>query len=400
MSTVSQLSSSVRARYINAYTKGVENRKLYELLCDPISMDKEILQRSSSVVTPYLSDMAITAQTISETVDLPPQNLRDTTATITPTSRGDGIQDSEKLLLQAFTDYGSARFEKLGQNMVATLEALIIDSAMAGTLVSRAEARATLDAADAASRLMDVDFFEAANLLKEMGCPQIQQDGINAPAGFIAICHPDAYYDLLSAGLIDDIAMYQDQNIWLNGALGALNGFQIISSPFAKVFACAGEDNATSLGQADTLSAAANAMAKSISVTTGTNIAGGRYVLVGTEETASTFYPENERVKHISGTTTSVIVAGGPSGGLKYDHASGTGVKNNDSVYPTLFGGPKSLAKIYAPDVGEFGEVVGPKRTGNAEQFVSLFWKWYGAYAIMNQNWLVRHEASSSLDNI
>ena len=399
MSTVSQLSNSVRARYINAYTKGVENRKLYELMCEPISMDKEILQNSSSVVTPYLSDMAISAQTISETVDIPPQNLRDTTSTITPTSRGDGIQDSEKLLLENYTDYGAARFEKLGQNTVATLEALIIDSAMAGSLVSRAEARATLDSADTGSRLTDVDFFESANLLKEMGCPMIQEDGINVTNGYMAIMHPDAYYDLLSAGLIDDIASYQDKQIWLNGTLGTLNGFQILSSPFAKVFMGAGEDNATSLG-ADTLSAAANALAKSLSITTGTNAAGGRYITVGTEETGNTFYPENERVKHISGTTTSVIVGGGPNGGLKYDHASGTVVQNNDSVYPVLFGGPKSLAKIYAPDVGEFGEVVGPKRTGNADQFVSLFWKWYGAYAIMNENWLVRGEFSSSLDNI
>ena len=232
-----------------------------------------------------------------------------------------------------------------------------------------------------------------------MGCPMIQEDGINVTNGYMAIMHPDAYYDLLSAGLIDDIASYQDKQIWLNGTLGTLNGFQILSSPFAKVFMGAGEDNATSLG-ADTLSAAANALAKSISITTGTNAAGGRYVHLGTEETGTTFYPENERVKHISGTTTSVIVGGGPNGGLKYDHPSGTIVQNNDSVYPVLFGGPKSLAKIYAPDVGEFGEVVGPKRTGNADQFVSLFWKWYGAYAIMNENWLVRGEFSSSLDNI
>ncbi len=399
MSTVGQLSNSVRARYINAYTKGVMNRRLYEFMCEPISVDKEILQNSSSVVTPYLSDMNITAQSISETVDIPPQNLRDATATITPTSRADAIQDSEKLLLEAYTDYGAARFEKLGQNTVATLEALIIDSAMSGNLLKRAEARSTMDAGDTTSRLLDTEFFEAANLLKEMGCPMIQEDGINVTNGFMAIMHPDVYYDVLSSGLIDDIASYQDKNIWLNGTLGTLNGFQIIASPFAKVFMGAGEDNGTSLG-ADTLSAAGNALAKSISITTGTNAASGRYLTVGTEETSTTYYPTNERVKHISGTTTSVIVGGGPNGGLKYDHAILSKVQNNDSVYPVLFGGPSSLAKIYAPDVGEFGEVVGPKRDGLVDQFVSLGWKWYGAYAIMNQNWLVRGEYVSSLDNV
>lgn len=399
MSTTAILDASVRARYINAYMKGVFNRKLYELMCESISVDKEILQRSSSVVVPYLSDMAISAGTISETVDITPQTLRDTTASITPTSRGDAIQDSELLLLQNYTSYGAARFEKLGQNMIATLEALIIDSAMAGSLFQRAEARANLDAGDATSYLIDTEFFRAANLLKEMGCPQVQDDGINVPAGFIAIMHPDAYYDLLSAGKIDDIAIYQNQKIWLNGALGALNGFQIIASPFAKVFGGAGEDNGTPLG-ADTLSAAAEALAKSISITTGTAAASGRYLTIGTEETGTTFFPMNERVTHVSGTTTSVIVAGGPNGGLKYDHASGANVQNNDSVYPVLFGGPKSLAKVYAPEVGEFGEIVGPERDGILKQFISLGWKWYGAYAIMNENWLVRGEYSCSLDNV
>ena len=94
------------------------------------------------------------------------------------------------------------------------------------------------------------------------------------------------------------------------------------------------------------------------------------------------------------------LVGGGSNGGLKYDHASGTGINNNDSVYTCLFGGPKSIAKVYAPDIGEFGEVVGPKRDGLLDQFVSLGWKWHGAYAIMNENWLTRWEGSSSLDNI
>lgn len=399
MSTVAQLSSAVRARYMPDYIRGVENRKLYELMCYPIAKDKEILQNSSSVYTPYLSDMNITAQTISETVDIPPQNLRDTTADITPTSRGDAIQDSEKLLLQAYTDYKAARFEKLGQNVVATLEALIIDSAMAGSLVQRYEARTGMDAGNANALLVDTEFFEAANLLKEMGCPQVQEDGINVTNGFIAIMHPDVYFDLLAGGLIDDIASYQDKGIWLNGTLGTLNGFQIIASPFAKVFMGAGEDNATSLG-ADTLDAAHNALVKELSITTGTNAGSGRYLTVGSEETGTTFYPTNERVKHVSGTSTSIIVGSGPNGGLKFDHPSGTFVQNNDSVYPVLFGGPNSIAKIYAPEVGEFGEVVGPKKDGLLDQFVSLGWKWYGAYAIMNQNWLVRGEYASSLDNV
>ncbi len=399
MSTTSQLSNSVRARYINLYVQAAKARRVYDQFSSAISKDKEILQNSSSVVTPYLSNMAITAQTISETVDIPPQNLRDTTATITPTSRGDGIQDSEKLLLEAYTDYLSKRFEILGENMIETLEALCVDTALAGSLVQRAAARAALDAGTATNRFTDAEVFKAINHLKEMGAPPAKNvDGMAVPSGYMCAVHPDAYFDLLQGGNVSSIIQYQDKEIWFSGEVGEIGGVRIVASPWAKVFGAAGANNTTDADY--TLGAAANAMAASLTIGTATNVAVGRYLTVGTEETGSTFYPENERVTHVSGTTTSVIVAGGPSGGLKYDHANGTGVRNADSVYPALFGSPESMVKIFATDVGEYGEVVGPKPTGNADQFVSLFWKWYGAYAINNQNWLIRGEYSSSLDNI
>ncbi|MCK5850184.1 MAG: N4-gp56 family major capsid protein, partial [Kiritimatiellae bacterium] len=385
MSTTTNLSNSVRARYINQAILAAKANRVYDLFAMPISKDKEVLQNSSSVVVPYVGGMAITAQAIDETVDIPPQNVRDATASITPTSRGDGIQDSEKLLDQNYNKYSESRFEIIGENMVETLEALAIDTALAGSLVQRAADRASLDAGTSTHRLTDDEFFMAGQRLKEMRCPSVMQDGLKVPSGHIAAMHGDTYFDILQGGNINSILKYQDKEILFSGEVGELGGFRLIVSPFAKVFGGAGLDNGTDAGY--TLSAAANSLATSLSVTTGTNCGSGRYLTLGTEETASTFYPENERVSHVSGTTTSVVVGGGANGGIRYDHASGTGVRNADSVYPVLFGGPHSIAKIYAVDHGEYGEIVGPNKTGNAEQFVSLFWKWYGAYAIMNQNW-------------
>ena len=344
--------------------------------------------------------MAITAQTISETVDIPAQNLRDTTASIAPTSRGDAIQDSEKLLLENYTDYGSKRFEILGENMIETLEALCIDSALAGSMVQRARSRTTLNSATAGDRFTDAEVFKAGNRLKEMRCPSVMDaDGVAVPSGHIAAMHPDAYFDLLQGGHVSSIMDYQDKNILFAGEVGEIGGFRLVASPFAKVFGGAGTAQANT---SDTylLSAAAEQGDASISVTTGTNTEYGRYLMIGTEETGDTFYPENERVVWVSGTTTTVIVGGSPSGGLRYDHPATDYVYNSDGVYPVLFGGPHSLAKIYATEVGEYGEVVGPKRDGLVDQFVSLGWKWYGAYAIMNENWLVRGEYASSLDDV
>ena len=56
--------------------------------------------------------------------------------------------------------------------------------------------------------------------------------------------------------------------------------------------------------------------------------------------------------------------------------------------------------KVFASEVGEFGEVVGPMKDGSAEQWTSLAWKWFGGYGRMAENYLIRGEYSSSLDNV
>ena len=400
MSTTSTLSNSIRGRYINDYQQAAMNRRVYEHYCYPISNSKEILQNSSSVTVPFLSEMSRNANAISETVDITPQTLKDATASISPDSRADAIQDSEKLLLQVYTDYGKQRFEVLGRNLMGTIEDMATLAALNGSLDISSVARASLDSATTTDYAIDSKFFEASNMLAEMECPAIvDKEGNPQGIGYIATMHPDAFFDLISTGLIDDIIKNQDKNIWINGALKSFNGFQIRSDPFAKVFGSAGA-NHDSADSAYTLGAKAEALAKTLTIGTATNVASGRYLTIGTEETGSTFYPMNERVRHVSGTTTSVIVGRGVNGGLKYEHALGAGVRNADSVYPILFGGPKSVAKIFASDVGEFGKVVGPKMTGLADQFVSLAWKYYGGYAIINENWLVRQEVASSLDNV
>ena len=147
-----------------------------------------------------------------------------------------------------------------------------------------------------------------------------------------------------------------------------------------------------------TTSAAASALDKTVSVTTGTNNTAGRLLLVGTIETGNTHYDDNERVRVVSGTTTATIVGQGANGGLRFDHASGVSFDNHDHVYPVAYGSPKSLVKVFASEVGEFGEMVGPLKDGLAEQWTSLAWKWFGGYGRMAENYIIRGEYSSSLD--
>ena len=95
--------------------------------------------------------------------------------------------------------------------------------------------------------------------------------------------------------------------------------------------------------------------------------------------------------------TTVDIISSEGNNGLRYDHASGEAVRNADDVYPVAYGTPGSLFKVYAEDIGEFGEVVGPKKIGNAETFAGVFYKYYGNYGLIGDNWILRGEYASSL---
>jgi hypothetical protein len=128
-------------------------------------------------------------------------------------------------------------------------------------------------------------------------------------------------------------------------------------------------------------------------------VAVGLLWTIGTEETASTFYATNERVKPLSASTVTITFAGeGENGGFRFAHATGTAVRNADSAYTICFAGPQSLVKAYDPGTGEFGTFVPPHVTGNLNQFTTAGWKFYGGYARLRENSLLRYECSTSYE--
>jgi N4-gp56 family major capsid protein len=400
--TTANLTNAIGTRYTLAYQRAAEVERLYDQLAAPVSAPQFELEQRRGLGTTYtfqfLSDMSIVNQTVSEDDDIATQILRDATATMTPTSRADGLRWSQLLDLSVFTDYVAGRAEVLGRNMMETIDNQARNAALQGSLVVRAAARASLDAGTATHNWTEAGIWNAVSTAESLKMPPFVD--ARGRKMLLAIGHPDAYYDLFHGGNVVSAAIYQDKGILFNGELGEIANCKLIISPSAKVFGAAGADNASAMntGSGYTLSAAANALATSIGVTTATNIGSGRFLTIGTEETGATHYDDNERVKHVSGTTTSVIVGQGANGGLRFDHALGATVYNNDSVYPVAYGTPKSLVKVFAAEVGEFGELVGPNKTGTVEQWTTLAWKWFGAYARMAENYIIRGEYSSSLD--
>lgn len=398
--TVSNLSNAVTTRYTQKYIRAAKGLRLYDQLAGNVASDSLYNLESrkglgSTYTFNFASDMTIGSSAISETTDVTPQMLRDATSTVTPTSRSEGLKWSELLDLSVYTDYVAARAEILGRNMMETVDAQAYRAALAGNLVQRAVARASLDAGTATHTFTEAALWQVGALLASLKAPNYVDEYGNG--NWLAIVHSDAYYDLLHGGNVVNIALYQDKQILFNGEIGKIGDFRILASPYAKVFMGAGVANGSS---ADTTlnDAAANALDTTFTVASATNVSVGRHLTIGTVETANTHYDSNETVRWVSGTTTITCVGAGANGGLRFDHANGETVNNSDNVYPVAYGSPKSLVKVFASDVGEYGKLVGPRVDGNADQWQQMFWKWYGAYGRVAENRIARGEYSSSLD--
>jgi N4-gp56 family major capsid protein len=396
------LTNSIRTQYLATYLDAAYGFRLYEQLCVPFpGLTMEQAANGTTVQYPFLSGMTPATTELSQTADVTPQVLRDAAASVTTTSRGDALQWHEQVDFQTFTDYGQKRFQKLGENMMESIELLAQTAATTGAWVERAAARASLDAGTATHRASDTIFSKYDAKMRTLKIPgYVNQDGSHQV--WSAIMHPYVFHDLRESGNVDVIGQYQDMGIHLRWELGQIGSFRLVVSPYAKTFAGAGADNATAV--ATTLAAPANALSTQIKLAAdvSANIAAGELWTIGTEETADIHYPTNERVKILSADATDPtilnIIGEGENGGLRFDHAAGEAVRNADSVYTITFGGPSSLVKVFEPSVGEFGEVIGPKKQGLLDQWASIGWKWYGGYGLLTPNRILRFECSVSLE--
>lgn len=413
INTTTVLSDALRVQYVAEYERAADFSKLYDQYATPAKgMPMSELIRGSSVQYNYLSDLPPQTSTISQLTDVTPLTFKDASASITPTSRGAAIQNAEIALIQAYTNYSQPQAEyyyKIGKQMRESVDLLAQAAACQGGNVLRLAARASLDAGTTGHRLIDSVFARLQDRYTSLKVPGwVSPSGEMAAPVYAATMPGAAFYDLRTSGQIDDVGNYQQAGIVLNFELGALGPFRFVVSPWAKSFWGAGADNGSSV--ATTLNGATNALAKTIIVASGTNVAAGMELAIGTEETGNTFYETNERVwvndDYVSGTTVNVI-GEGDNGGMRFDHASGVAVRNADHVHTVVAGSPQSLACLYAEkglnDMGEMAEsmgregvLVGPKAQGFLNQFNSLGWKYYGGYAIINQAHILRTEVSSS----
>lgn len=405
----STLTNSRRIQYLNDYMAGGIRRRFYDTIAAPISelsaaagaaQAMADLCKGGTVRMTFLSDMAIGTTPLSEVQDITPQVLADAYTDVTVDMFGDAIQTSQKALIQHFTDYDSRSPQAVGLNMMEVVDFKAMEAALGGDLAYMyPSARSSLDAGSTLDYARDTRFAGVAARLSHFNCPG--WEGENRPTSWAALTDHFVLNDIAQTGNVQNVALYQDKEMILNNEVGRLHQFRIVASGYAKILYGAGADNTSAV--ATTVATAVTRLAKTIVVGTTANLAAGGWLNVySNEETGTTFYPSNERVKIAStyslsdNGVTVPIVGEGENGGFRFAHAAGETVCNADSVHLIIFAGPKSLAKVYAPAIGEFGELVGPDVRGLANQWTHFAWKWYGGYGRPSENWLYRGEFSVS----
>ena len=322
-----------------------------------------------------------TAALGNETSDFDPQTIRDASRTMSRIYMHDGAKWHELVSLKSSLDPITELMKAVKQNASESIDALARRVATEGSLVLYGDnthsTRITLDLGTPGDNMSIDRFTEVKAMLGSW-----QRDD-----GLMCVMDDFSYSDLLTAssGVLTSRQAYTEEaaRIVYNYELGTLADIKIVVSPYAKAFYGAGADNASAV--ATTIATAVttghnNAGATGIEVASASNISTSKWLTIGTVQTSTeadaNIITEIVRVGSISGTTVTII-GKGPGGGLLYDHAVGAAVENGDTVHCTIFGTSKSLAVDHFK-FGRYGQLVPKFEDGNAKQWTTASWKYYG----------------------
>ncbi len=309
----------------------------------------------------------------------------------------DGLKPHELVFLKNSLLKESDFAKAAGQLAAETIDGLARRAATEANLVTyggstQIASRVTLDLGTAGHRF-GVDNFTIARSI--MG-------SLSADENLFCIIDDFQYADLMSTAstLFTNVLVYQDKAKLYNYEAGDFMGIRIVKSPFAKAFYGAGIANAAPVATTIATSTTANrAGDTTIEVAANTNMAVGMWFTVGTVQTSTEsdacIQTEIVRVSTV-GATTITIVGKGRRNGLKYDHSVGAAVINADTAHCAIFGSGNSMAVDF-DGYGRYGKLVSPVASGNAQQFKTFAFKYYGNYKVFEQGRLMRAETSASM---
>jgi hypothetical protein len=401
-------------RYGTQYQDTVAESRTYDQLASKVPATFE--PRGPTVSYSWATKLTPrpTAAQGVEYADFDPQTFRDVSRTMNLIWVADGVKAHELVRLKSSLDPMGQITGLVSQLASETIDGYARQVATQGSLVIYGDmghsSRITLDLGTPGDRFNLDRFTEVKSMLGAWG----------RGGGLMAIITDFQYADLISTNstILTTRQGYTEEgtDMLYNYQLAKLAGVNVVVSPFAKRFYGAGADNssavATTLAASVTTPTANTAGSQIIEVASATNISGSKWLTIGTVQTSTesdaTIVTEIVRVAGIGtgilvngaavtgATATSVLIVGsGPAGGLMYDHSVGAAVENGDTVHCAVFGTPKSLA-VEFQEYGRYGKLVPKFEDGNAKQWTTASFKYWGNFGRMDESRLVRVETSAS----
>jgi N4-gp56 family major capsid protein len=204
----------------------LRSQPMFEMVADVKSTNQS--HPGSAVQFNIYNDLAQETSALTETSDVTPVALGDSTVTVTLAEYGNAVTTTAKLRGTSFLNVDADAANIIGYNMGNSIDKIVQDVLVGGTNVAYAgdaTSTATLDAADT---LDASDIRQAVAALRGDSAPTM---GGGVYVGFI---HPDVAYDLRSDSAVTDIIQYQIRQDGAGvrmGSIGTFGGVDFIETP-------------------------------------------------------------------------------------------------------------------------------------------------------------------------
>src|SRR5215471_16620641 len=359
-------------------------------------------QRGISQNFPIIESLQPNPTVLDELIDVAPQQMRGSEVVITLSEYGNAIEVTKFLVATAYADvYKQAAYIN-GYNLAESYDYIARAVFGLGSRVwfqNKRTARNQFAGQSTTADLMTIRFIELLSLIAARSAKiPLYEDGAVATA-----LHPFVFYDLMqdpTNGGLRTMSQYSHPELLFNGELAYWSGLRMVVTANAKGFWGAGAAATTAV--ATTLAAAANPGDTSITVASGTGIAPGMWLAIQDAAEPGNTWSDSNELFMVTGVAGAVITGfaldpgPGDAAGLRFAHASGTTVNNNNSVFPVPCFGPNSVTKAASDWTGPYGETVVTGPFDRLGRFLTFGWYGIEGYSRTRNAWLFRGEVGSS----
>lgn len=398
-----QLTNEIKPAYDEAFYMQGQSKVYWDQFADLKEAPNG--QHGNSYNWPIVESGAPAPNTLDEYEDVATQQMRVNEISVSLGEYGSAIEVTKFSVATSYADVCKQAALVNGYNLAESFDFVARATFGQGGrqfMQNSRTARSQFSGQDTAADRITTSFIELLTLLaRTIKMPLYEDDCV------MTCMHPFVFYDLLQASDVRNIAINNAYSeILFNGEIGYWAGLRIVVSAGAKAFWGAGAAR-PSAALDTTLAAAAAVGDTNIKVASVTGLAVGHWLAIkDAEETGNTWSDTNELFRI---TTVGTAGAGGTGvdgfcldpgpgdgGGLRYAHASGKTVTNDQSVYPIPVFGPNSVTKGYSSFTGPYGETIVSGPIDRLQRFLTFGWYAIVGYARTRSGWLMRGEVGSS----